>query len=84
MCYVLRSTVAEECTFDRKLCFQFNSLNFLNLGGEVWAVCSYLCLSVPAEAHLHYDALTDKKGRHGTVRSKIDSCPGVFRIEIQA
>jgi len=56
----------------------------LFLVGEIWAVCPYLCLSVPAEAHLRYDALTDKKGRHGTVRSKTDSCPGVFRIEISA
>jgi hypothetical protein len=57
---------------------------FFFLGGEIWAVSPYLFLSVPAEVHLRYDALTDKKGRHGTVRSKIDSCSGVFSIEISA
>ena len=79
----LCSSVADECTFDWKLCFQFNSFNFL-----VESFCSSEAKygqSVPTYVlvylHLRYDALTDKKGRHGTMHSKTDSCPGVFRIE---
>jgi hypothetical protein len=61
---------------------QLSRRKLLFLGGEIWAVCPYFCLSVPAEVHLHCDALTDKKGRHGTVRRKTDSSPGACRIEI--
>jgi len=63
---------------------QLSRRKLLFLEGEIWAFCPYLFLGVAAEVHLRYDALTDKKGRHGTLRSKIDSCSGVFRIEISA
>jgi hypothetical protein len=41
-----------------------------------------LTVIIPIQAYLSHDALQDKKGRRGRLRYKIDSCSGVFRIEI--
>jgi hypothetical protein len=41
-----------------------------------------LTVRLPVEAYLSHDALKDIIGRRGRVRRTIDSCSGVFRIEI--